>query len=73
MDLDKLSSLGLEEEETTKAGKLPTFTACSADLRAWSTCSTLLISLYNFKGNVATSPTAYTSEILVLKNASVCN
>jgi hypothetical protein len=29
--------------------------------------------LYNFKGNVATSPTAYTSEILVLKNASVCN
>jgi hypothetical protein len=59
--------------ENDSIGKMQTFTACSADLRAWSTCSTLLNSLYNFKGKVATSPTAYTPVTLVLKNASVCN
>lgn len=63
----------LSRNSTELKGELHTFTACSADLRAWSTCSTLLISLYSFKGKVATSPTAYTSGTLVLKNASVCN
>ncbi|KAF4358510.1 hypothetical protein F8388_005166 [Cannabis sativa] len=50
---------------------LHTLTACSADLREWSTCSTLLFSLYNLRGKVATSPTAYTSGTLDLKKASI--
>jgi hypothetical protein len=49
-----------------------TFTACSADFLEWSTCSTLLNSLYIFKGKVATSPMAYTPGTLVSKKASVC-
>lgn len=50
-----------------------TLTACSADFLAWSTCSTLLMSLNSFKGKVATSPMAYTPGILVSKNPSVCH
>jgi hypothetical protein len=53
--------------------KKETLTACSADFLAWSTCSTLRKSPYNFIGNVATSPTAYTPGALVWKNASVWN
>ena len=49
-----------------------TCTAWMADLRAWSTCSTRRVSPYIFIGNVATSPTAYTSWALVLKEASTC-